>query len=224
MPTTPPWGELMESFPALALPGVGHGFVKRIPEVAGDLDKAAALSALWPWHQGAVAALGFDPAQAFHAEQIHGSAVAAVTGDSPRWIAGADGLMTNQPGLMLGIHVADCAPVYLVDRRRRAIALLHSGRKGSEAGITRRALRQMAECYGSAAADVVVQLGPCIRPPLFEVDLAALIRRDALEAGVPPEQIHDCGSCTGAGVAQYYSYRLERGRTGRLLALLGLRA
>ena len=43
--------------------------------------------------------------------------------------AWVDGLMTNEPGLMLGIHTADCAPVYLVDPVRRAIALLHSGQE-----------------------------------------------------------------------------------------------
>jgi copper oxidase (laccase) domain-containing protein len=131
--------------------------------------------------------------------------------------------MTNVPGLMLGIHTADCTPVYLVDPVRKAIALLHSGRKSTEAGITPRAVRLMAETYGTAPADLIMQVGPCIRPPLFEVDIASMIVRDAIAAGVPASQIHDCGTCTGAEISRYYSYRVEQGKTGRLLALLGLR-
>jgi copper oxidase (laccase) domain-containing protein len=68
-----------------------------------------------------------------------------------------------------------------------------------------------------------MQVGPCIRPPLFEVDIASMIVRDAIAAGVPASQIHDCGTCTGAEISRYYSYRVEQGKTGRLLALLGLR-
>ncbi len=217
-----PWDQLLDRFSALSLPGVTHGLVTRVPGVAVGFEKAAVLDALRPWHDGAVAFLGFDPTQAFTAEQVHGGETAAVSENSPHWLAGADGLMTNQPGLMLGIHTADCAPVYLVDPRQRAVALLHSGRKGTELGITPRAIRLMSDRYGSDPGDLVLQIGPCIRPPLFEVDIAGQIRGDALAAGVPDDQIHDCGRCTGGEVARYYSYRVERGQTGRLLALLGL--
>jgi polyphenol oxidase len=214
--------EVLEKFPALALPGVAHGFVRRVPGVSVSLDKAEVLALLRPWHEGAVAALGFSQDRVFTAEQIHGGEIAAVTSGSPRWTPGVDGLMTNEPGLMLGIHTADCAPVYLADPVRKAVALLHSGRKSTEAGITPRAVRLMAEAYGTEPGDLIVQIGPCIRPPLFEVDIAAMIRRDAIAAGVPAAQVHDCGTCTGAAVERYYSYRVEKGKTGRLLALLGL--
>ena len=197
--------------------------VRRVPGVSVSLDKVEVLALLKPWHEAAVAALGFDLEQVFTAEQIHGGETAGVAGDSPRWTPGVDGLMTNVPGLMLGIHTADCTPVYLVDPVRKAIALLHSGRKSTEAGITPRAVRLMAETYGTAPADLIMQVGPCIRPPLFEVDIASMIVRDAIAAGVPASQIHDCGTCTGAEISRYYSYRVEQGKTGRLLALLGLR-
>ena len=222
MQTPLPIQEVLETFPAPALPGVAHGLVRRVPGVSVSLDKAAVLALLKPWHEAAVTALGFDQEQVFMAEQIHGGETAVVTADSPRWTPGVDGLMTNVPGLLLGIHTADCAPVYLLDPVRRAIALLHSGRKSTEAGITPRAVRLMAETYGSAPADLIVQIGPCIRPPLFEVDIASMIVRDTIAAGVPSSQVQDCGTCTGAAVDRYYSYRMEKGKTGRLLALLGL--
>jgi len=214
--------EVMETFPSLAMPGVAHGFVRRVPGVSVSQDKAEVLAQLRPWHDAAVEALGFELNNVFTAEQIHGGETMMVTAGSPRWTPGVDGLMTNVPGLLLGIHTADCAPVYLIDPVRRAIALLHSGRKSTEAGITPRTVRLMAATYGTNPADLIVQIGPCIRPPLFEVDIAAMIARDAISAGVPVSQVHDCGTCTGAEVDRYYSYRVEKGKTGRLLALLGL--
>lgn len=215
-------GNVLETFPALALPGVAHGLVRRVPGVSVSQDKAEVLAQLRAWHGAAVVSLGFDLDHVFTAEQTHGGDIAVITSRSPRWTPGVDGLMTNQPGLMLGIHTADCAPVYLVDPVHRAVALLHSGRKSTEAGITPRGIRMMAEIYGTHPADLILQIGPCIRPPLFEVDIAAMIARDALAAGVSSAQVHDCGTCTGAAVDRYYSYRVEKGKTGRLLALLAL--
>ena len=74
--------------------------------------------------------------------------------------------------------------------------------------------------FGSDPARLIVQLGPCIRPPLYEIDFAAAILAQARTAGV--RAVHDCGTCTGANVERYYSYRVERGKTGRLLAFLAL--
>jgi copper oxidase (laccase) domain-containing protein len=71
-------------------------------------------------------------------------------------------------------------------------------------------------------AKIIVQLSPCVRPPNYEVDFAARIVAQARAAGVT--QVHDCGTCTGANPESYYSYRMERGKTGRMLALLALRA
>jgi copper oxidase (laccase) domain-containing protein len=68
---------------------------------------------------------------------------------------------------------------------------------------------------------MVVQLSPCIRPPHYEVDFAAQIIKQCRDRGV--QQIHDSGKCTASDLASYYSYRMEKGRTGRMLALLGLK-
>ena len=82
----------------------------------------------------------------------------------------------------------------------------------------------MGERYGSRPADLIVQLSPCIRPPAYEIDFAAAIRHSCAEAGVPAGQIHDSGACTSRDLARYYSYRLELGQTGRLLAVIGWRS
>ena len=195
-----------------------------MPGVATGLAKAEVLERLAPYHAAAVAELGFAAENFCTAEQVHGTDIAVVEAGSPRHTAGVDGLMTDMPGMLLGIHVADCGPVYLVDPVRRAVALLHSGKKGSELGISGAAVRLMTERYGSRPGDIHAQLGPCIRVPQYEVDFPAQIVASCREAGVPPEQIHDCGTCTALDPEHYYSYRRELGKTGRLLALLGMRA
>ena len=84
-----------------------------------------------------------------------------------------------------------------------------------------RAVARMGEEFGTDPADLVAAVAPCIRPPLYEVDIAAAIVGQLREAGVPDEAVTDSGMCTGAAVDRYYSYRVEKGATGRMLALLG---
>jgi copper oxidase (laccase) domain-containing protein len=107
-----------------------------------------------------------------------------------------------------------------VEPERRVIGLLHSGRKGTELGITRVAIERMVVDFGCNPARIIAQLAPCIRPPLYEIDFAAEIVQQARDAGV--REVHDCGICTGGNVERYYSYRVEKGRTGRMLAKLAL--
>jgi copper oxidase (laccase) domain-containing protein len=67
---------------------------------------------------------------------------------------------------------------------------------------------------------MVALLGPCIRPPWYEIDFAATIARQCELAGIGV--VCDCGITTASDLDRYYSYRVEKGRTGRMLALLGL--
>jgi copper oxidase (laccase) domain-containing protein len=132
-----------------------------------------------------------------------------------------DGLVTTQQGVTLGIYVADCAPVWIVARDGTAGALLHSGKKGTELGITRQGIRMLADCTGKQAGEFLAIIGPCIRPPCYEVDFAEEIAHQAREEGV--HEIHDAGTCTACTPDRYYSYRREKGLTGRMLATLTLR-
>jgi copper oxidase (laccase) domain-containing protein len=220
IPLLPP----IETFPALnALSGlVRHGFVGRVPAVPVAMPKQEVLAALQPWHEAAVRSLGFTLDNYFTAEQVHGADVATAPQVGLQHIPNVDGLMTNQPGILLGIHVADCGAIYIVDPGHGAIALLHSGKNGSALGIVKRAILAMGESFGSRPQDLIVQLGPCIRPPAYEVNFPSQIHIDALSAGVPPSQYFDCGACTYLAADSYYSYRRELGHTGRLLALLGM--
>lgn len=157
------------------------------------------------------------------AEQVHGSHIHLLTEPSgkDRCIPSCDGLLTNQPNVCLGIYVADCCAVYLLDPVRRCIGLLHSGKKGTELGIVPRAIEMMGAHFGSRPEDLIVQLSPCIRPPHYETDFAGEIVRSCEALGV--SQVHDPAVCTACDLERYYSYRAEKGKTGRMLAWLALR-
>src|SRR4029453_17316353 len=165
-------------------------------------------------------ALGLGDRVFITAQQVHGAGVAVVDSTTPSPVPRVDGLITADPRVCLGVYVADCGAVFLADPKRRVIGLLHSGGKGTEQGITRVAIDRMVAEFGCDPAQMIVQLGPCIRPPHYEIDFAAEIVRQAREAGV--REVHDCGICTGQNVDRYYSYRVEKGRTGRMLAKLAL--
>jgi len=211
-----------ETFSALSeLPGVVHAFTRRMPGVDVQADRDTVMARLESSQAATRAQLGLVERHFVTAEQVHGGAVAVVDRTTPTPVAAVDGLITADPEVCLGIHVADCGPVYLVEPERRVVALLHSGRKGTEQEITTVAIHRMVEDFACDPARMVAVLGPCIRPPRYEADFAADILRQARKAGVLA--VHDCGICTGADLERYYSYRMEKGRTGRLLALLALR-
>jgi copper oxidase (laccase) domain-containing protein len=210
-------------FPALDASDICvSAFINRIPGIDVAHDKEEALRRLDAVHREIRGELGMGGWPLISAQQVHGNAVTVV--DAPvlgdRCFGGCDGFITNQRGIALGIYVADCCAVYLVDPVTPAIGLVHSGKKGSELGIAGVALDLMKDRFGSKMEDLIVQLSPCIRPPHYEIDFAAMIVAQCQERGV--RQIHDSGICTASHLESYYSYRAEKGRTGRMLALLGL--
>jgi polyphenol oxidase len=209
-----------ETFPALHELSVAHAFTGRVPGLDVKTDRETALRRLDHYHDEVRGALGLGDRHFRAARQVHGAGVAVVDSHSPACAADADALVTASRDVCLAIYVADCGPVFFVDPKRRVIGAAHSGRKGTALGIVGATIAAMGQAFGSNPADLVVQLGPCIRPPHYEVDFAADILRQAREAGV--SQVHDCGTCTAANLDRYYSYRLEKGQTGRMLALLAL--
>lgn len=214
----------VEEFAPLIASGVcRHAFVGRIPNIEVGCDKAEVLRRLDEAHRDIRESLGVRSMLFITAQQVHGKRIALVNDKPPgdHCFAACDGIVTNQEGICLGIYVADCCAVYLLDPVRNIIGLVHSGRKGTELAIVSRALDVMMEEFGSRAADIVAQLSPCIRPPHYEVDFAAQIMEQCRAAGV--HQICDSGVCTACDLKTYYSYRAEKGKTGRMLALLALR-
>lgn len=220
---------MTEAFPFLdplnSIPGVRAGWVERVPGLAITGDRDEAMNQLREHHTAAVATFAGPNTPWWRAEQVHGTAVAAVPGspqitapDGLPVVPNCDGLITCQPGIVLAIYVADCGAIWLADRKTGAIGLLHSGKKGTEGNILEVALTNMAAQFGTRAKDVTVVLGPCIRPPDYEVDFAAEIGHQAASAGVG--DYFDCGLNTAADLQRFYSYRRELGKTGRMMALI----
>ena len=213
-----------ERFPALeSLNGFGHGFTTRCPEIDVAVEKEAALERLSPHFESSIEEIGFAAADLVTGEQVHGDAIAVVGGAGKREepLAGIDGLICNEPGVLLGVYVADCCAVYLVDPKRGSFGLVHSGKRGTSLGIVPRAIEALGREFGTKAAELQVQLSPSIRPPDYEIDFAADIRQQCLGAGVREEAIYDGGVSTATNLDRYYSYRMEKGMTGRMLAFLG---
>ena len=214
-----------EQFDALTATGIcRHAFTHRIPGIDVSHDKAETLKRLDAAHREIRSAIGMSDWPLFTAQQIHGNKIAVVDDSSHapagREFSGCDAIITSQRGIVLGVYVADCCAVYIVDSKTPAIGLVHSGRKGTELCVVPNAIRQMIDRFGSKPANMIVQLSPCIRPPHYEVDFAAKVVNQCRALGV--KEIHDSRVCTACDLGRYYSYRAEKGKTGRMLALVGL--
>lgn len=164
----------------------------------------------------------------------------------------ADALVTDRPGLLLGILTADCAPVLLADSEAGVIGAAHAGWKGALAGVTDSVVAEM-ERLGATKGRIAAAIGPCIAMPSYEVDssfrdcvldadpandrffstaaantlhfdLPAYVRHRLIAAGVGEvETIH---LDTYANADRFYSYRraTHRGEPdyGRQISLIGI--
>ena len=84
-------------------------------------------------------------------------------------LEGVDAIMTNIPGVCIGVSTADCIPVLLYDGIHHAVCAVHAGWRGTVARIVEKAVKAMTESYGSNAADIQAQIGPGISLDSFEV-------------------------------------------------------
>ena len=131
-------------------------------EVAG---REAALVGLRQFHSGMVRVVERGPGGRLMAEGVE-SAAGGVDG---RPVLRGDGLMTDVPGVLLAVGVADCVPVLVVDRKRRAVAAFHAGWRGTLARIVERGVGRMRLRYGSEPEDLIAAVGPAIGPCCYAV-------------------------------------------------------
>jgi len=159
----------------------------------------------------------------------------------------ADGLATNLPGHAVGVKVADCAAIALFDPDNKAIAVVHSGRKGMEKGIPAEAVRLMEKKFGSKQRQLIASVSPCIGPCHYEVGAALYnklkkrkifsniftIRKKKvfmdiekgnlnilLEAGLRKKNIHISRMCTMCGPGLFHSYRRDKDKAGRMFEIV----
>ena len=196
-------------FPELEQRGLLHGFTLRsVPSLMpAELPKILEKEGL--------------PINFISAEQAHGAGVAVVSaGEAGQMIPSVDALITREKNLSLVVRVADCGPVWIHCGKTGAIGLVHSGRKGTEVGVVPATIRRMKQEFGSDPEEMMALLGPCIRPPYYDVDFASEILRQL--KGEKVGKVVDSGLCTAADLKRFYSYRAEKGQTGRHFVFLSL--
>jgi hypothetical protein len=166
-------------------------------------------------------------------------------------IPDADGLMTAEAGILLGIQTADCIPVLVADPVRRAVAAFHAGWRGTVTRIVELGVAQMRAEFGSDPADLIAAIGPGIGQCCYTVgeevlerfaanfsysgelfdqrrddlrlDLVEANRRQLMAAGLSASSIATVGGCTGCQPGLFYSHRLSGGHAGRMMAVIGIR-
>ncbi|HVT44359.1 MAG TPA: polyphenol oxidase family protein [Thermoanaerobaculia bacterium] len=160
-----------------------------------------------------------------------------------------DALWSQQLGVSLGIKVADCLPVTVVDPAHSIIANLHAGWRGSARGVIETLLEQLRSRASFNPTGALAWLGPSIRSCCFEVgeevieelrkqdplidasidrsrgprpflDLAGFARRRLVAGGIDEGRIHDSGECTRCEGSRFHSYRRSGPAAGRNLAVV----
>jgi hypothetical protein len=162
---------------AAALDGVRHGFLGRAGGVsegvcaglnvgAGSGDDPAKIA-----ENRRLAVEAVAPAAALvTVHQIHSPDAVFVAGPWPNdGRPQADALVTDRPGLALGILTADCAPVLFADTEAGVVAAAHAGWKGALGGVVEATVAQM-ERSGASRARIAAAVGPCIARRSYEVD------------------------------------------------------
>lgn len=169
--------------------------------------------------------------------QIHSGLVLEATQPGADRFAEGDGLVSGAAGTLVGVRTADCVPILIADVRTRAVAAVHAGWRGTDAGIVAAAVREMERLYHSKPVDLHAAIGPAIGVCCYEVgpevalrfgietggpvkiDLAGINERQLRETGVV--NVWQSGECTYCGGTKYYSYRREKKAAGRLLSFIG---
>ena len=198
-------------------------FITRIPGIEVSADRQAVIDALTPAHEQVMREGGVDVKMLRRAQQVHGNKVALVGDIGCSYpVEGVDGIFCGaKADSCLGIYVADCAAVWVYDQVTGSRALVHSGKMGTQQNILGELFKSMYKILGVKASNCIAVISPCIRPPHYEVDIAGQIKTQLREAGVLSENIIDSGLDTASDLDTFYSYRVEKGKTGRMLALFG---
>ena len=195
--------------PLTQLDFVAHAFTLRTSEDTGADE----------FEQRVLKSLGFTSFTS--AEQPHGCEAAVVEAPAATRVRGVDALVTRTRNLPLVIRCADCAAVFVVDHYTPAIALIHSGKKGTLGNVVGKTLLRMQMEFDTHPRDYLAFISPSIGPCHYEFDIWSGIEQQFRDAGVT--DIYNPRVCTACHLDRYFSYRAEKGNTGRMLALLSLR-
>ncbi len=201
-------------------------------------------------------AVGFDPKRTVFTRQIHTDIIERVgASDCGRGLIvpvenGCDGLVTNEPEVVLTVFSADCTPVLLFDPVARAVGAVHAGWRGTAAAIAAKAVERMGREFGSKPENIRAAIGPCISRCCFETDgdVPAAMRKafgEEAEAAIRScgekyyvnlkalnalalsrvgvRQIDIASECTACEPNRFWSHRRVGSRRGSLAAMILLR-
>lgn len=186
-------------------------------------------------------------------EQVHGENIVTVDDLNVLDVRNirADALITDVPGIAIGVETADCVPVLLFDPKKPAVAAVHAGWKSTVKKIVQKTVHRMHEEFGSEPARLIAAIGPAIGPECYEVDepvmgrvreafsfwsevstprgndrwnldLVKANKLELLQIGLAEKNVHALGLCTSCRRDLFYSFRAE-GRTGRMLSVIMLK-
>ncbi len=178
-------------------------------------------------------------------KQIHSAEILDASGEAG--LRGeADALISGSSGLAVGVKTADCVPILLVDKSRCVVAAIHAGWRGTVREIVKLTIGRMHDQYGSDPADIFAAIGPAIGSCCYEVgpevarqftpwnrdfafteakehlDLAGINLKQLLAAGVPEWQTALAGICTKCRNGEYFSFRNEGEKAGRMISWIGV--
>ncbi len=207
--------------------------------------------------------------------QIHSDLIHRVDRLPEQLLAG-DGLITNTPGLLIAVQAADCVPVIIVDRKRRAVGVFHAGWRGTVKRIVEKGVGEMRRHFGSDPRNMVAAIGPGLQSCCYEVgeevrtqfesqfvygaslfhevkesdpvrekypllfltarapghselpvklflDLVEANRQQLRDAGLAKKNIDASAPCTACHTEMLFSFRGDKGVTGRMMGVAGIR-
>ena len=195
-------------------------------------------------------AVGIHDGRIVTMRQVHGDNIVEVRDRSLKEAGEADGMVTAEPEIFLSVLTADCVPLLFVAPKNKIVAAVHAGWRGTLAGIAEQTVRRFEQQYGVSPEELEVALGPAIGVCCYEVqdDVAKplmkkwgslttpsiqvrdgksfvnlrRLNRDILRAaGVPGKQLYEVGPCTSCAAEEFFSYRRQRGETGRQMSFIG---
>lgn len=250
-----------------ALPYIRHMFTTREGGVSKDIYESLNLSftrgddetAVLENYRRVAQALGTSIDHIVTSDQTHTTNVRPVGKEDlgkgitrSRDYKDVDGMITDQPGVLLATFYADCVPLYFVDPVHKAIGLSHSGWRGTVGRMGQATVEAMERSFGSQPKDLLCAIGPSICQDCYEVsrDVAEafifafpthekeILQAGALgkyqldlwkaneivltEAGVLKEHIDLAGLCTCCNSSILFSHRASKGKRGNLGAFLML--
>jgi len=160
----------------------------------------------------------------------------------------ADAVITKEPGILIGVQVADCVPILVYESSKGIMGAVHAGWRGTAESILKKTIKTVIDRFVCSEENIYIALGPAIRGCCYHVDfdvmhavsratgpgdyfikkadkccldLPRANKYQAISVGVPEKNIWLSGECTFCNPDKYYSYRFARGTTGRQGAFIG---